>query len=531
MDGTTRSARGARWETLALAGAAGLGVALRVRAYLSGRSLWLDEAMLALNVCGRSYAGLLRPLDDNQGAPLGFLWLEKLAVSTLGPTEPALRLVPFLASLATLWLVGRFCARNVGRRAAAVGVGLAAVTPALVSYGGEAKQYGLDVAVGLLVLNLGADALRDGLTARRLAALGVAGILAVWLSHPSAFVLAGTGLVLLAREASQRRYASVSGMAAVSACWLASFGAHYLGFARGLQSNGALAEYWASAYLPLPPRSPADLRQYVVILLGLFEAPFSSTQVDEGLSPRVAIVAACAWAAGALALARQGGRERWLLAMLVAPAAFGLAATAAHAYPLRFRLALFTAGPTLLVTASGLSLLARSADGLNRALGGLLLAGLAFLPGLQAVQFLTERPAPHGARPVLDGLARDRRPGDVVLVDKDSAPPFRFYQRYGRDPALRSVEPVACDVEFIDPESLAGVVRGQEGRSRVWLVYSAHRADPGGREAKLLTFLLDQWGRRVETRAAKGFYAHLYDFGPGSTAGRRPSVQAETLVR
>ena len=71
--------------------------------------------MKKTTTCGRSFAGLLRPLDDDQGAPVGFLVLERLVVRLLGPTELALRLVPFLASIATLVLVYRFCRAHLDR--------------------------------------------------------------------------------------------------------------------------------------------------------------------------------------------------------------------------------------------------------------------------------------------------------------------------------------------------------------------------------------------------------------------------------
>ena len=58
-----------------------------------------------------------------------------------------------------------------------------------------------DVAVALLILVLAADALRHGLTARRAATLAVVGTAAVWLSHPSVFVLAGAGTTLIVHEA------------------------------------------------------------------------------------------------------------------------------------------------------------------------------------------------------------------------------------------------------------------------------------------------------------------------------------------
>src|SRR4051812_23188202 len=124
-----------------------LGIGLRLVPLLAGRDLWIDEAMLALNVVTRSPAALLGPLDWNQGAPVGFLLLMKTAVSAFGPGEQALRLVPFAGSVFGLlgfaWLAGRL----LPRPAAVLAVGLFAASPALVSYAAECKQYATDAAV------------------------------------------------------------------------------------------------------------------------------------------------------------------------------------------------------------------------------------------------------------------------------------------------------------------------------------------------------------------------------------------------
>lgn len=54
------------------------GIYMRVKTYLFNRSLWLDEASLALNIVTRGFWNLLNPLDHNQGAPVGFLLATKL---------------------------------------------------------------------------------------------------------------------------------------------------------------------------------------------------------------------------------------------------------------------------------------------------------------------------------------------------------------------------------------------------------------------------------------------------------------------
>src|SRR5688572_28681353 len=86
--------------TLAVGLALGVGAALRLFALGSGASLYVDEAMLALNIGTRSLSGLLRPLDYGQTAPIAFLWAERLVVALAGMSEVSLRAIPFLAGIA-----------------------------------------------------------------------------------------------------------------------------------------------------------------------------------------------------------------------------------------------------------------------------------------------------------------------------------------------------------------------------------------------------------------------------------------------
>ena len=92
-----------------------IGVVLRTIQYGALASLSSDEAAVAVNVTGRGLAALLfQPLTYYQVAPLGFLALEKLGVGILGNTEAALRLFPYLLSLASLPLFWRVAARYLG---------------------------------------------------------------------------------------------------------------------------------------------------------------------------------------------------------------------------------------------------------------------------------------------------------------------------------------------------------------------------------------------------------------------------------
>ena len=60
------------------------GALARIAAYAQNRSLWYDEAALALNLARRGYLALLAPLDNLQTAPPLFLWIERAVVAVNG---------------------------------------------------------------------------------------------------------------------------------------------------------------------------------------------------------------------------------------------------------------------------------------------------------------------------------------------------------------------------------------------------------------------------------------------------------------
>src|SRR6185503_8451750 len=173
-----------------------LGFALRLRQYLTSRSLWADEAMLALNIVNRSFGELFQPLDFNQGAPIGFLLVEKFFNAILGRHELVLRFFPFLAGLAALGLFYLLLKQTTHRTGLLVGLALFAVNPQLVYYTSESKQYIVDVMVLLAILVLALPLFQRPPRRQDFLILAAAGILALWLSHPALFALAGIGVAL-----------------------------------------------------------------------------------------------------------------------------------------------------------------------------------------------------------------------------------------------------------------------------------------------------------------------------------------------
>jgi hypothetical protein len=228
-DSTIASGRASRQQaiTRTMLAFVGLGVIWRVARFAACPPLWGDEAFLAVNVLLRDFAGLLRPLEYYQIAPVGFLWSELAVVRALGKSEWALRLIPFASGLASLGLFWGFARKTLNRRSALLAVGIFAASFYPVRHATEAKPYATDLLFSLLTTGLAWSTWLDRETARRwLALAGVVGV-GVWCSYPLVFVAAGVGAVLAFRVGSQpSRRALMLFMAfglATSASWLVSY--------------------------------------------------------------------------------------------------------------------------------------------------------------------------------------------------------------------------------------------------------------------------------------------------------------------
>ena len=240
------------WEKGAAAILILSGAVLRLRQYLTGRSLWADEAMLALNIVERDFAGLAQPLDYDQGAPVGFLMVEKLFHAMLGKHEFALRLFPLLVGLASLWLFYRLSKRVTGGPGLLVALALFALNPRLIYYSSEVKQYILDVAVTVLLLLIAVPALAGTPRKRDFLWLTLAGLIALWFSHPALFVLAGIGLALVVTTLKRRDYSSLLFIFGMGVLWLLNIALLYSLILKDLSQNAYMREYWQGAFLPMP---------------------------------------------------------------------------------------------------------------------------------------------------------------------------------------------------------------------------------------------------------------------------------------
>jgi len=494
-------------ERRLLAAIFAVGIGFRLLQYLGARSFWMDEAFAASKYLGHSFAELLQPSVFGGVAP-GFYILERAAALTLGVNELSLRLVPLLAGIASLFLFHALARRTLSPNAALLALALFAVSPFLVYYSSEAKRYATDVAASLVVLHLAVGLHDRGATARRLAVFVAVGIVATFFALTTVIVLAGTTLGLLAAFARAKDWRSFRPVAALAGVGVLLAATALVLVVRSRAEVGFA--FWESGFMPFPPLSAAELRWFPDTFAQLFRDPLGALDDDavrtafyQPAAGMLAFACGVAW----LWTARRG-----LLFLLLGPVAVALLLSGLRVYP--FGAVWVTGGRSVLYLAPVFFLLmGEGGEQLRRALGRpLRVVAAAVLLLLVVPPFVEDvRWIPYGRaemRPVVEYVARQRAPGDVVHVQYDAAPIFALYAgRFGFGAGSYAVG----ECSRFQPERYLVELSRYQGRPRVWIVFGAGVGAHRFREKEFVLGYLDHVGVKLDTRVAKGASAYLYD--------------------
>lgn len=477
-----------------------IGLSLRVHFYKIGRSLWLDEAMLALNIVRRSFLDLLKPLDFNQGAPIGFLLLEKAVASLLGGSDYALRLIPLIAGLASVPIMYIVSKRYIEKSSALISFGLFALSPRLIYYSSELKQYSTDVLMTLVLLLIAPKCLEEEVNPHILAVLGTVGCLAIWISYPSLFVFAGillsVGLTFVLRRDTYHLF----WLFGISAAWLINFSFIYFINLRHLESNDALLKYWSGAFAPLPPWS--NFGWYYGALTGMLKDPAT-------LPANVIVVGLLI--VGVFSLVAR----RWqLMLILFTPFLLSLAASALRKYPFSGRLLLFLLPLLFLLLAEGMKqvkiILLKVKRPLAELIYTFLVVYLLYNPTSIACKNLQSPPMGEHIKPVMAYISKNYLIGDVIYVYYAARPAFEFYMPlYGFDQS----DYIGGIAARNDPVKYLEDIEKLRGYRRVWFVFSHNCSWCIVNEQEFFLEYLNKIGVKMGEFLSDGASVYLYDLG------------------
>jgi hypothetical protein len=485
-----------------------LGILLRVRLYLLNRSFWGDEASVAVNIVNRSFAGLTQLLDYHQAAPIGFLYIEKLSIAILGNRDYILRLFPLVAGTLAIYLLGRFSRAAFGK-AGLFAVVMFSISWWLVYYSSELKQYSSDVMVALLLVYLASNCFKKRGQSKDFLLLGIAGSIMIWISHPSVFVMVGIGLALALEKLSRKEFVPWLWILGIGLGWLASFGLEYLISLRHIVADGYLLRYWRKAYAPLPPWSNKGwyLNTYFSFLF------FAFHRADNVM----AAITLAMTAIGAISLII---RNKKYALLVISPFVMVTIASALQRYPLKNRFMLFLIPFVFLLMAEGFrgiyGLVARWKPNIAAVFSTLLALAVVW----QIAPITYEKAISGGRediRPVIQYVAENRQPEDIIYVFYLTDPVFHYYAPlYGLDTGniMIGVYYTNGRVAF---QSFKDDVDRLYGNPRVWFIFSelvdCVDCTEGDTQGYYLN-TINNFGVMIDYFDGAGANAFLYDLTP-----------------
>ena len=435
---------------------------------------------------------------------LGFLAVEKSIVHFFGSSEYALRLAPLLAGMVSVFLFYRVAVKTISAAAVPIAVGLFAVSPSLIYYSSEVKQYSCDVAVALLLYWVAIEGTAAEWKPGRVALLGVVGSAAVWTSHPSTFILAGIGATMVVALVMQKDWIKLTRVSMAFLMWAASLAACYLIALRRLSQDKYLLDYWKDNFMPFPPRSVSDGKWFVDTFFGFFSGTGGLEFI--GLAGFVFIV-------GSVSMFRRNPERLFLM---LSPAVMTLAASSVHKYPFGGRLALFLVPAALLLMAEGAEEVWRAPHGRLPAIGWTLV-GLLFLDPASYVMHHFAKPHveiaragvmfPEEIKPVMAYLRTHERSGDLTYLFYGSQSAWQYYAERNVAPQGNIVMGTASGDDAADYQSDLDRLRGR----RAWIVFS-HTHGAGAGESKKIEFYLENMGgKKLDSSRSPGAATELYD--------------------
>lgn len=473
-----------------------LGVGLSLVQFFYNRSLWLDEAMLALNLIRRSYAELLQPLDFLQMAPYAYLWLTKTWTLVLGEQEYALRLTALISFWAVLGLSYTVACRLFhDRLAALISLALLAVSLEMIYYATEVKPYMTDAAV---LLSLYALYLQPGLSDRkRIGLLIGAGVISLFFSLVAILALTTVGGLLalrIARGSLPRRFAWVP------LSWALAFGGYYLIAIAGHPSHGPQVNaFGAENFFPAHPFQYsfwAYLGEGLLRIISLLNVG------------RFRLLALAMWMLGVAWLLYR--RRFNALLLLTLPLLLHIGMAMLQRYPFTERLLIYQvplfAMPLALVTSRALRPLTRYLTHPY---------WLAFVPLVAGLYPLAGRFPMVGEeiKQSLDFLQDRQRPGDWLYVHHGARMAYEYYREIGYYPAELPV--IYGGAHRDRPAEYLQPFQGRTGR--IWLLFSHvsdYEGDPFSEEHYIVNGLRRAGHRLLATHRVSLGGLYLFELLP-----------------
>lgn len=472
------------------------GTFFRIQEFLRNRSLWYNEAALALNVINKSFFQLFtQPLDYTQASPFGFLMLAKIATFLFGANEFVFRLIPLISAFFSFLVLYKLASYCVSKWASVLTIYLFAISLELIRYATEFKQYSSDVLFFMLIILIGLQVLEKGLNLKRAVFLGFLGAVMLWFSFPVIFGLGGVGVVLFCNYISKKRWIELRNLLVSFLYWEISFIFLYFIFLKAVTNNGVLQNYWSNSFMPLPPFSISDQYWFSKKMIEVFYTPGAIYQPFLG---------AVLFFIGCGIVYKKNTVSFFLM---ISPLFFVLLASGMHQYPFSGRLLLFYVPFLYLFMSEGIIGLIQNRFIFVKIIGIILCIAVLYLPITASVyQYSVSQIYSEEIKPILEYVHEEIDEGDCLYVYYGADCAFNFYKKlYGFNKYIKGINSRDDWKKYYeDIDKLAG-------NRRVWVIFSHVYYVGRLSEENYIVDYLNIKGKLLDAGRFQGAAAYLFD--------------------
>lgn len=465
------------------------GIAVRIAVYLQNRNLMIDEANVARNIYERGFLQLLSPLSYEQYAPPLWLWAIKATTTLANMGEQALRFIPLVSGFATLILLYLILKQLNLFRSAWYALLLLASGYIYIRYSTELKQYMTDAALALGLILLALRTSADAKPVRLFIIWLLAGSIAIWLSMPSVFILAGVGCYYMLQYWQQKTIRIAWPVIIAAILWLAQFLLYYLLILKE-QANSHYLQSYHQKYFLIVPTTLEKINHNIDLLGQILGETVGFTFLAKAMHAGFII-----WAC--IMLLR---KNKAVFALLVLPLILLMLAAAANQYTLITRVVLFMMPILLILIAYGLDRLLQFRNNYFKALA--IAACTVCVVNVSAFRFFV---VPMHSEQLTAGMELCMKyniPGNAVFLHSGAVPPFIYYTTI--HPNKEKWKPLA-NAHRLDWNADWSKLSGKTSTPCAFIFTSIYEE-----ELQRIRNILQQTLNETEKLEEKGSYTYIY---------------------
>ena len=307
-------------------------------------------------------------------------------------------------------------------------LGLISLSPILIYYSSEVKQYIVDVffSIFLIWVGLNFHKWKYGYLI-----LSLSGLVAIFTSSPSIFVLFAIEIFAIFRTFQQQDWQSIKKLVYIGFSWVLLFGLLYWVMYRNALQGTLLTSMWDNAFAPIP-NSIAHINWYIDNFLGLAYIGFSPPSplqmgVSESWFTPTNILIFLGIILGSIAFYRQD--RGWLIINLCILGST-LVASGFHLYPFQSRPILFLIPITFSFLCAFIDYLGNIKTPiihLTRVITSILLIGMVFIPASNLFLHPVDL---EDTKAALTFLVSHKQSGDHISISFWDGATIYFYSRF-----------------------------------------------------------------------------------------------------